>query len=165
MSSSLPGETSRSAKGMKPYPSTINEYTDYADTGRIQQDSRQDWSSSYLQGRMHGMFKPLDNIVNPLGLCRFYRTDPQKSNVIMGPKSMASTHKIKRLLQLAKELKWPLTVVVFEDGMVTPLGLLQKLHSRLTLSHIAIHTPEEAKVGQKNCMCLAAPYVHVHCQK
>ena len=41
-------------------------------------------------------------------------------------------------------------MVVFEGGTVTLLGLLQELHSRLTLSHIAISTPEEVKVGPKN---------------
>ena len=97
-----------------------------------------------------GVFKPLDTIANPLGLCRFYQTDPQKSNVIMGPKSAASTCRIKRLLELAKELGWPLTIMVFKGGTVTPLGLLQELHSHLTLSHILIHTPEEVKMGQKN---------------
>ena len=97
-----------------------------------------------------GVFKPLDTIANPLGLCRFYRTDPQKSNVITCPMSAASTHRIKRLLELAKELGWPLTMVVFEGGMVTPLGLLQELHLCLTLSHIQIHMPDELKMGQKN---------------
>ena len=108
-----------------------------------------------------GVFKPLDTIVNPLGLCRFYQTDPQKSNVITGLKSTASTCKIKHLLELAKELGWPLTIVVFEGGMVTPLGLLQELHSCLTLSHIMIHMPEEVKVGPKNCMscCPICTYV------
>ena len=95
------------------------------------------------------MFKPLDTIANSLGLCRFYQTDPQ-SNVIMGPKSAASTHRIKCLLELAKELGQPLTIVVFEGETVTPLGLLQELHSCLTLSHILIHTPEEVKMGQKS---------------
>ena len=61
-----------------------------------------------------GVFKPLDTIAKPLGIYRFYRTDPQKSNVITGPNSMDSTCKIKRLLGLAKELGWPLTIVVFE---------------------------------------------------
>ena len=87
------------------------------------------------------MFKPLDSIANSKGLCRFYQTDPEKSNVITGPKSAASTHSIKRLLDFAKELGRPLTIMVFKGGMVTPLGLLQELHSRLTLSHIPIHMP------------------------
>ena len=97
-----------------------------------------------------GVFKPLDTIVNPLGLCRFYRTDPQKSNVITGLKSAASARWIKRLLELAKELGWPLTIMVFEGGTVALLGLLQELHSCMTLSRIPIHTPEEVKMGQKN---------------
>ena len=83
-------------------------------------------------------------------VCRFYQTDPQKSNVVMGAKSASTAHRIKCLLELAKELGYPLTIVVFEGGTVTPLGLLQELHSHLTLSHILIHTPDEAKQGQKN---------------
>ena len=127
---------------------------------------------SYMEE--HGVFKPLDTIANPLGLCRFYQTDPQQSNIIMGPKSAAGAHRIKHLLELAKELGWPLMIVVFEGSTITPLGLLQELHSQLTLSHIPIHTLEEAKLGQKNrvsccpiCMysCeewLSVPQPHSH---
>ena len=75
------------------------------------------------------VFKPLDTIANPLSLCQFYQIDTQKSNIVMGPKSAAGTHRIKHLLELAKELGWPLTIVVFKGGTVTPLGLLQELHS------------------------------------
>ena len=110
------------------------------------------------------MFKPLDTIVNPLGLCRFHRTDQKKSNVITGPKSVASIRKIHCLLELAKELGQPLTIMVFEDGKVTPLGLLQELHSCLTLSHIAISTPEEVEGGTKE-PCVLLPHMCVHCQK
>ena len=87
----------------------------------------------------HGVFKPLDTIVNPLGLRRFYWTDPQKSNVITGLKSAGITHKIRHLLQLAKELKWPLTLMVFEGGTVTLLGLLQELP--FTLDPLTYHDP------------------------
>ena len=69
------------------------------------------------------VFKPLDTIANPLGLCRFYWTNPQQSNVITSPKSAAGACRIKCLLEMAKDL------VVFEGGNVTPLGLLQELHS------------------------------------
>ena len=103
---------------------------------------------SYTEERR--VFKPLDTIANPLGLCRLYQTDPQKSNVVTDPKSAAGTHRIKHLLELAKELGQPLTIMVFEGGMVILLGLLQELHSCLTLSCILIHTPEEVKMGQKN---------------
>ena len=104
---------------------------------------------SYMEER--GVFKPLDTIVNPLGLCRFYRTDPHQSNIITGPKSAASTRKIKRLLELAKEFGQPLMIVVFEGGTVTPLRLMQETTPMdWTLSCIPIHTPEGAKLGQKN---------------
>ena len=92
----------------------------------------------------------MDTIANPLGLCRFYQTDQKKSNVIMRPKSTASARMIHHLVALAKELKQLLTVMVFEGGTVTSLGLLQELHSCLTLSCIMISTPEEVKVGLKN---------------
>ena len=51
--------------------------------------------------------------------------------------------------------------MVFEGGMVTLLGLLQELHSCLTLSCIPIHTPEEVKMGQKNWVscCPICAYV------
>ena len=65
---------------------------------------------------------------------------------------MASAHKIHHLLALAKELKWPLTIMVFEGGMVTPLGLLQELHPCLALLHSAISMPDKVKVGSKNHM-------------
>ena len=51
----------------------------------------------------HWVFIPLDSIANPLGLCRFYQTDPQKSNVVMGAKSAAAACRIKHWLELAKE--------------------------------------------------------------
>ena len=105
---------------------------------------------TYMEER--GVFKPLETIDNPMGLCRFYRTSSKKSNVLNGPKSTDSAHKIHDMIKLAKGVGWPLTVVGFEGETVTPLGLLQELHSCLTLSCIAIHTPEEVKVGPKNHM-------------
>ena len=77
----------------------------------------------------HGVFKPLDTIANPLGLCRFYHTNPLHSNIITGLKSAAGTHKIKCLLEKVKDLGWLFTIVVFEGSNVTLLGLLQELHS------------------------------------
>ena len=125
---------------------------DYTDTGSPSKDP--DKIGPLLTYMKEcGVFKPLDTIVNLLGLCRFYRTDPKKSNVITGLKSTSSIHKIKHLLGLAKELGRLLTIVVFEDGTVTPLGLLQELDSHLTLSCITISMPEEVKVGPKNRIC------------
>ena len=124
---------------------------DYVDTGRTSK-APDKIGPLFTYMEECGVFKPLDTIVNPLGLCRFYWTDLKKSNDIMGLKSMASARKIHCLLVLAKELKQLLTIVVFEGGTVTPLGLLQELHSRLALSCIAISTPDEVKVGPKNRM-------------
>ena len=55
----------------------------------------------------------------------------KKSDVLTGLKSAESTHKIKDMIKLAKEVGQPLTLVVFEGEMVTLLGLLQELHSCL----------------------------------
>ena len=74
------------------------------------------------------VFKPLDTIANPLGLCQFYRTDPLHSNVITGLKSAAGACRIKHLLEKAKDLRQPFTTIVFEGGNVMLLGLLQELH-------------------------------------
>ena len=82
---------------------------------------------SYMEER--GVFKPLDTIANPLGLCRFYRTNPQKSNIITSLNSAVAACKIKHLLGRAKDLGWPLTIIIFEGSNVTSLGLLQELHS------------------------------------
>ena len=98
------------------------------------------------------VFKPVEAINNPMGLCRFYCMSSKKSNVLTGPKSTDCTCKIHDMIKLAKGVGQPLTVIAFEGETVTPLSLLQKLHSRLTLSHIAIHALEEAKVGPKNCV-------------
>ena len=99
-----------------------------------------------------GVFKPVEAMSNPMGLCRFYRMSSKKSNVLTGPKSADCARKIHDMIKLVKGVGQPLTVVAFEGEMVTHLGLLQELHSHLTLSHIVIHTLDEAKVGPKNCM-------------
>ena len=81
--------------------------------------------------------------------------------MLTGLKSTNCAHKIHDMIKLAKGVGRPLTVVVFEGETVTPLVLLQELHSCLTLSRITIHTLEEAKVGPKNRMscCPICMYV------
>ena len=81
----------------------------------------------YMEER--GVFKPLDTIMNPLGLCQFYHTDPVHSNIITSPKSAASTCKIKHLLEKVRDIGQPFTIIIFEGSNITPLGLLQELHS------------------------------------
>ena len=61
-----------------------------------------------------------------MGLCRFYRTSSKKSNVLTGPKSADYACNIQGIVELAKGIGRPLTVVVFEGESVTPLCLLQE---------------------------------------
>ena len=133
------------------------QVNDYADSGRPSKAPDKIGALLYYMEE-RGVFKPLDTIANPLGLWRFYRTDPQKSNVITGPKSAASVRRIKCLLELAKELGWPLTIMVFEGGMVTPLGLLQELHLHLTVMHTDPHSGGEDGTEKQ---CPAAPYARM----
>ena len=58
-----------------------------------------------------GVFKPLDSMANPLGLCQFYHTDPETVKSISAPKSLASVHRVKCLLEKAKELRQPYIIV------------------------------------------------------
>ena len=135
MFSMVPGRMNKSIRGMKALPSTTSRSMTMlivVDLARLQTRL----APLFPTWKSTGCSNSLDTIANPLGLCRFYWTDPQKSNVITGLKSAASTCRIKRLLELAKELGQPLTIMVFKGGMVTLLGLLQELHSCLTLSCI-----------------------------
>ena len=108
-----------------------------------------------------GVFKPVEAINNPMGLCRFYQTSSKKSNVLTGPKSADCARKIHDMIKLTKGVRRPLTVIVLEGEMVTPLGLLQELHLHLTLFCITIHTLEEVKVGPKNHMSCCPICVYV----
>ena len=93
------------------------------------------------------MFKPVEFVHNPKGLCRFYHMSSGKSNVLVGPKSAKSARQLHRLIQIAKGLGWQLMVVVFEGESVTPKCLLSELHSHMALAWYALHTSGEAKMG------------------
>ena len=80
------------------------------------------------------VFKPAMSPNNPMGLCRFYRTSPEKANVLVGLKSGECAHRIRCLIEIAKRIGWQLTVVVLEGESVSPWCLLGELHSRLALS-------------------------------
>ena len=109
----------------------------------------------------HGVFKPAESINNPMGLCQFYWTSPEKSNVLTGPKSAECVCRIYGLVEIAKRVGWQLTVIVFDGESVSPVCLLKELHSHVALLRIAIHTPEEAEVGVRNRMycCPICTYV------
>ena len=100
-------------------------------------------------------------MANPLGLCQFYHTNPETLKSISAPKSPASVHRVKCLLEKAKDHGQPYIIVVFEGGNVTLLGLLQELHSQFTLSHIPIFTSDEAKQGQKTYVSCCPICAHI----
>ena len=77
-----------------------------------------------------GVFKPVMSPNNPMGLCQFYRTSPEKANVLVGSKSADCVHRIHRLIELAKRIGWQLMVVIFEGESVSPRCLLGELHPR-----------------------------------
>ena len=108
-----------------------------------------------------GAFKPAESISNPRGFCRFYHTSPGKANVLVGPKSAVSAHRIHLHIEIAKGLGWQLTVVVFEGESVTPMCLLGELHSRMALLQYTLHTPDEAKIGIRNCIYCCPICVYV----
>ena len=96
-----------------------------------------------------------------LGLCRFYRADPETVKSISAPKPLASICRVKCLWEMAKGHGQPYIIVIFEGGNMTPLGLLQELHLWFTLSCIPIFTTDEAKQGKKPCVscCPICAYI------
>ena len=91
-----------------------------------------------------GVFQPLASMTNTFGLCRFYHMDPNMP-MPSGPESLATVEHVKRLLLLASTKPWRYVLVVFRGGTVTPLGLLQELHTRSALVRIPIYLTGEAK--------------------
>ena len=114
---------------------------------------------SYMEE--HRVFKPAESINNPMGLCRIYQTSPEKSNALTQPKSAECARRIYGMVEIAKRVRWQLTVIIFDGESVSPVCLLKELHSHMALLQITIHTPEEAEVGVWNCMycCPICAYV------
>ena len=100
----------------------------------------------------HGVFKPLQSTMNPLGLCHFYCADSVNMSTLAPTKPLATTEHVKSLLLLAKMQQQPYIIVVFQGGTVTPLGLLQELYTRSTLACIHIYWSDETKDGHKPCV-------------
>ena len=64
-------------------------------------------------------------------------------------KLLAKVDHVKGLLLLTKTQPRPYIIVVFQGGAITPLGLLQELHTWSALAHIPIYRPDETKDGHK----------------
>ena len=96
-----------------------------------------------------GVFQPIPSTMNPLGLCHFYPGDPMNMSPLMPPKPPAPVDHLNNLLVLVKSQHQLYIIVLFEGGPITPLGLLQELHSCLVLVHIPIFLPKEMKDRHK----------------
>ena len=68
------------------------------------------------------------------------------------PKLPAKADHVKGLLLLTKTQPRPFIIVVFQGGTITPLGLLQELHTQSALARIPIFWPDETKDGHKPCI-------------
>ena len=88
-------------------------------------------------------------MMNPLGLCHFYPTDPSSLSMLTPPKSPTTVDHLNNLLVRTKSWHRPYIIVVSEGGPITPLGLLQELHSWHTLACIPIFMLEETKDGHR----------------
>ena len=97
------------------------------------------------------MFQPLASTTNPLGLCRFYRADSNVS-APKTPKPPTTVEHVKKLLLPASTQRQSYVIVVFQGGTVTPLGLLQELHTRSALVRIPICLPGETKDEHRPCV-------------
>ena len=89
----------------------------------------------------HGVFKPMEAINNPMGLCRFYRMTPKKSNVLTGPKLADCACKIQGMVEMAKGVGRVLTVIVFEGESFSPVCFFPRVTFTLdSLPHCDPHT-------------------------
>ena len=74
---------------------------------------------------------------------------PSKRVYVAPPKSLATVEHLKGLLLLAKTQRRLYIIVVFQGGPITPLGLLQVLHTWSALARIPIFRSDETKDGHK----------------
>ena len=135
-------QISDGVKGIEERDQMVNDYTD----GKRKPKNPDPLGPpiSYMEER--GVFQPLASTTNTLGLCRFYRTDPNMP-MPTGPESPATAEHVKKLLLLASTKRRRYVIVVFRGGTVTPLGLLQELHMQSALVRIPIYLTGEAKDG------------------
>ena len=132
--------------GIEEWDKTVN---DYADPGKRRPKNPDTIGPPVSYMKECGVFQPLPSMTNPLGLCWFYPADPSSLSSLMPPKPPTTVDHLNNLLVLVKSRHRPYIIVVFEGGPVTPLGLLQELHTCHMLAHIPIFLPEETKDGHK----------------
>ena len=134
-------------KGIEERDQMVNDYTD----GKRKPKNPDPLGPpiSYMEER--GVFQPLASTTNTLGLCHFYHMDPN-TPMPTGSESPATAEHVKKLLLLASTKQRRYVIVVFRGGTVTPLGLLQELHTQSVLIRIPISLAGEAKDGHGACV-------------
>ena len=132
--------------GIQERDSMVNEY---ADGGKRRPKNPDTLGPPLSYMKEHRVFRPLPSMMNPLGLCHFYPMDPAGVSMIAPLKSLTTAEHLKGLLLLAKMQHRLYIIIVFQGGPVTPLGLLQELHTWNTLAHIPIFQSDKTKDGHR----------------
>ena len=132
--------------GIQEWDSMVN---DYADGGKRRAKNPDPLGPPISYMKECGVFQPLPSMTNPLGLCHFYPMDPASVSTLAPPKSPATVEHLKGLLLLAKMQHRPYIIVMFQGGPITPLGLLQELHTWNALARIPIFRSDETKDGHR----------------
>ena len=140
-------QISDGVKGIEEWDQMVNDCTD----GKRRPKNPDPLGPPISYMEEHGVFQPLASTTNTFGLCRFYHADPN-TPMPTGPESPATAEHVKRLLLLASTKPQRFVIMVFRGGTVTPLGLLQELHTRSALVHIPIYLTGEAKDGHGACV-------------
>ena len=146
------GRKNSSVKGWRAYKSRTAWWTTILTVGRRSPKILTPLAPPISYMKEHGVFKPLQSTTNPLGLCHFYCVDPANVSTLPPLKQPATSEHVKSLLFLTNMLRRPYIIVVFQGGTVTPLGLLQELHTWSALARIPIYWSEETKDGHKPCV-------------
>ena len=137
-------QISEGVKGIEERDNMVNDYTD----GKRKPKNPDPLGPPVSYMEEHRVFQPLASTTNTLGLCHFYRADPNVSTP-KTPKLPATVEHVKKLLLLASTQRQLYIIMVFQGGTVTPLGLLQELHTQSALLRIPIYLPGETKDGHR----------------
>ena len=100
------------------------------------------------------VFQPLASTTNTLGLCRFYHVRTLTCLCLQVQSHWPLADHVKKLLFLASTKQRWYVIVVFQGGTVTPLGLLQELHTRSALVSYP-YLPDWGSQGRARCTCMS----------
>ena len=96
--------------GIQEWDSMVN---DYADGGKRRPNHPNPLGPPVCYIKECGVFQPLPSMMNPLGFCHFYPTDPASMSTLAPLKSPAMAEHLRGLLLLTKMQRWPYIIVVF----------------------------------------------------